>query len=155
MRCATALLLAACALGIPSPARALNEDVMRNILSPVFLAQNLTAVCEKLDPDFARETGGRDGDAHRSIAHIKDHILGVMTGEEAAPIVASAAGAARAIGLGMIRPLSGGTVDEQASRISALCESTAKPLVKGLLENHDERHEFFEQMLKDARQGRG
>ncbi|MGA0533724.1 hypothetical protein [Hansschlegelia sp. KR7-227] len=141
------------ASGVSTPARALNEDVMRNILSPVFLAQNLTAVCVKIDPDFARETGGKDGDAHSVIWHIRDEILATMTREEAAPIVASAAGAARAVGLGMIRALSGGSVEEQAERVKELCEKTAKPLVKGLVENHDERHEFFEQMLKDARHG--
>ncbi|MFC3694316.1 hypothetical protein [Chenggangzhangella methanolivorans] len=155
MRGAAALLLGALALGTSSPARALDGDVMRNILSPVFLAQNLAAVCEKLDPDFARETGGRDGDAHQVIAHVKDHILAVMTREEAAPIVASAAGAARAVGLGMIRPLSGGSAEEQAGRLKALCEQTAKPLVRGVVDAHDQRHDFFEQMIRDARQARG
>ena len=155
MRTRAALILGALALGTSSPARALNEDVMRNILSPVFLAQNFTAVCSNVDPDFARETGGKDGDAHTVIGHIRDEILSVMTREEAAPIVASAAGAARAIGLGMIRPLSGGSAQEQAERLKALCEETAKPLVRGVVDNHDERHDFFEQMLKDARQGRG
>lgn len=150
VRCATALALA---LGTSSPARALNEDVMRNILSPVFLAQNLTAVCGRIDPDFAAETGGRDGDANAVIAHIKDEILATMTREQAAPIVASAAGAARAVGLGMIRALSGGSPEEQVERVKTLCEGTAKSLVKGVVENHDERHEFFEEMLKDARQG--
>lgn len=145
----------ALALGITPPARALNEDVMRNILSPVFLAQNFTAVCSKIDPDFVRKTGGKDGDANAVIGHIKDEILATMTREEAAPIVASAAGAARAVGLGMIRALSGGSADEQVERVKALCEETAKPLVKGVVDNHDERHEFFEQMLKDARQGHG
>ena len=149
---ATFLLIAS---GVSTPARALNEDVMRNILSPVFLAQNLVAVCLQSDPEFARETGGKDGDAHKVIGHIKDEILAMMTRDEAEPIVLSAAGAARAVGLGMIRALSGGSVDEQEARVQALCEVTAKPFVRGVVENHDERHEFFEQMLKDARQGRG
>jgi hypothetical protein len=145
----------ALAFGTSSPARALNEDVMRNVLSSVLLAQNFTAVCVKVDPNFAQETGGRIGDAAKVIAHIKDEILATMTREEAAPIVVSAAGAARAVGLGMIRALSGGTIEEQTDRIRALCEETAKPIVRGLVENHDNRHDFFEQMLKDARQGRG
>jgi hypothetical protein len=149
---ATLLVIAS---AVTTPARALNEDVMRNILSPVFLAQNLTAVCVQIDPEFAREAGGRDGDAHKVIGHIKDEILTTMTRDEAEPIVLSAADAARAVGLGMIRALSGGSADEQVERVRALCENTAKPLVKGVVENHDERHEFFEQMLKDARQGRG
>lgn len=148
-------VLVSLALGTSFPARALNQDVMRNILSPVFLAQNLTAVCTQINPDFTRETGGRNGDANRAILHIKDEILAAMTREEAAPIVLSAAGSARAVGLGMIRALSGGSVAEQEDRVRALCEETAKPLVKGVVENHEERHEFFEKMLKDARQGSG
>lgn len=145
-----ALGVLALALGI-SPARALDEDVMRNILSPILLAQNLTAVCAKVDPEFSRRIGGRDGDAVAVIAHMKDHVLNAMTRDEAAPIVASAAGAARAVGLGMIRPLSGGSVEEQEVRIRTLCEETARPLVKGLVDNHEQRHEFFEKMLRDAR----
>ncbi|RXF72936.1 hypothetical protein [Hansschlegelia zhihuaiae] len=157
MRRAAAISAAtlALALGAMSPARALNEDVMRNVLSSVFLAQNFTAVCVKVDPDFAQEAGGKNGDASKVIAHMKDEILATMTREEAAPIVASAAGAARAVGLGMIRALSGGSAEEQVIRVKALCEETAKPIVRSVVENHDERHEFFEQMLKDARQGRG
>jgi AcrR family transcriptional regulator len=155
MRTYLSATLAVLALGTSFPAQALNEDVMRNILSPIFLAQNLTAVCMRINPDFARETGGKDGDADKVITHMKDEILATMTREEAAPIVVSAAGAARAVGLGMIRALSGGTVEEQTDRVRALCEETAKPIVRGVVENHDERHEFFEQMLREARQGRG
>jgi AcrR family transcriptional regulator len=143
------------ASGVSTPARALNEDVMRNILSPVILAQNLTAVCSRIDPDFTRVAGGKGGDADKVIGHIKDEILATMTREEAEPIVLSAAGAARAVGLGLIRALSGGSADEQVERLRALCVKTAGPLVKGVVENHDERHEFFEQMLKEARQSRG
>lgn len=146
-------MLAALALGATSPARALNEDVMRNVLSSVFLAQNFAAVCGKVDPDFVEATGGKDGDAEKVITHVKDEILAAMTRDEAAPIVFRAAEAARAVGLGMIRPLSGGSLEEQAERVRALCEETAKPFVKGVVENHEERHEFFERMLKDARQG--
>ena len=145
--------LATFALGTMSPARALNEDVMRNILSSVYLAQNFTAVCTKIDPNFAAQTGGKDADANKVIAHMKDEILAAMTRDEAAQIVASAAGAARAVGLGMIRQLSGGSDLDQVERVRQLCDGTAKALVKGLVENHEERHEFFEQMLKDARQG--
>ena len=143
----------ALALGISSPARALNEDVMRNILSPVFLAQNLTAVCSNVDPDFARDTGGKDGDARKVIGHIKDEILASMTREEAAPIVMSAADAARAVGLGMIRALSGGSYQEQTDRARMFCNQTALPVVKGVVDNHEERHEFFERIIKNARQG--
>ncbi|GLK69262.1 hypothetical protein [Hansschlegelia plantiphila] len=135
------------------PAHALNEDVMRNILSPVLLAQNLALVCVKFDANFTRETGGQGGDADRVLDHIKDEILATMTREEAGPIVVSAAGAARAVGLGMIRALAGGSPEEQTARIRTLCKRTAKPLVKGVVDDHEGRHEFFERMLKDARQG--
>ncbi|GLK77780.1 hypothetical protein GCM10008171_30340 [Methylopila jiangsuensis] len=151
---ALALLAGAIAApGAVSPARALNEDVMRNILSPVLLAENLAAVCGRFDAGFARAAGGRDGDAGRVLAHMKDEILATMTRDEAAPIVTSAAGAARAIGLGLIRALAGGTVEAQETRMRRLCAETARPFVKGVVDNHDERHEFFEQMLKDARHG--
>ncbi|PZQ18144.1 MAG: hypothetical protein DI565_05430 [Ancylobacter novellus] len=153
MRASALATIAAFALGTSSPARALNEDVMRNVLSSILLAQNFTSVCVKVDPDFAAKTGGKGGDADTIIAHMKEEILATMTREEAAQIVVSAAGAARAVGLGMIRALSGGPIEEQESRLKELCDGTAKPLVKGVVETHEERHDFFEQMIEDARQG--
>jgi len=137
----------------PAPARALNDDVMRNILSPVYLVQNLAAVCERFDPGFAGRFRSKSGDATSLIRHMQDEILATMTREEAAPIVIGAAGAARAVGLGMIRSLAGGSVDEQATRIKTLCTRVVTPLVAALIEEHEERHEFLEKMLRDARQG--
>jgi len=150
---ARAATLLAVMVGASAPARALNEDVMRNILSPVYLAQNLTAVCMRIDPEFARKLGGKGGDANALIRHIQNEILATMTREEAAPIVVSAAGAARAVGLGMIRSLAGGSIEEQTGRIEALCKRTVAPLVEGMVEEHEERHDFFEKMLRDARHG--
>lgn len=148
-----AAFAAALALGATSPARALDEDVMRNILSPVFLAKNLTAVCAQLDQDFLEQTKGLTGDANEVTDHIKNEVAATMTREEAAPIINSAAGAARAVGLGLIRALSGGSFEEQTDRVKVLCERTARPFVKGVVDDHEARHEFFEKMLKDARQG--
>ena len=143
----------ALALGTWSPARALNEDVMRNVLSSVFLAQNFTAVCSQIDPEFSNKTGGKNGDADSVIVHINDEVSASMTRDEAAPILMSAAGAARAVGLGMIRALSGGSYQEQTDRVRMFCDQTARPVVKSVVDNHEERHEFFERMIKNARQG--
>lgn len=144
---------AASMLGAPAPAAALDRDVMTNILSPIYLAENFTKVCMTIDDRFLDETKGTSGDALEVTAHIRDQVLATMTREEAAPIVVAAAGSARAVGLGLIRALSGGTVDQQAERVRTLCERTAKPFVRGVVEDHETHHEFFEQMLKDARQG--
>lgn len=126
---AGAAMVLALVAGVPAPARALNEDVMRNILSPVYLAQNLTAVCMRIDPEFARKLGGKGGDASALIRHIQDEILATMTREEAAPIVLSAAGAARAVGLGMIRSLAGGSIEEQTARATSLVRPSPRPCI--------------------------
>lgn len=124
---------------------------MTNILSPIFLAENFIAVCAKIDPDFIDATRGRDSDAFQAAKHIENEILATMTREEAAPLVIAAAGHARAIGLGLIRALSGGAYDEQESRVKGLSHDTAEPFVRGVVENHETRHEFFEKMQRDAR----
>ena len=152
MRHAAAIVTAAGTLAAPD-ARALDRDVMTNILSPVYLAKNFTSVCVKLDQSFLEETRGQSGTALEVTKHIEDEILATMSREEAAPIVIAAAGHARAVGLGLIRALAGGSVEEQAERLRRLCGRTAKPFVKGVVEDHETRHEFFERMLRDARQG--
>lgn len=150
---AAALLVAAAGTLGPKPAWALDGDVMTNILSPIYLAKNLTAVCVRLDDRFLEETRGATGTAPEVTQRMLDRILATMTREEAAPIVSAAARNARAVGLGMIRPLSGGSFEEQTERLRRLCERTAEPLVRGVVEDHETRPDFFEQMLRDARQG--
>lgn len=153
-RATAAAIIVAAAGGIaPTSARALDEDVMTNILSPIYLAKNLTAVCAKLDQSFIEDTRGRTGTAAEVTQRMVDQVLATMTRDEAAPIVVAAARHARAVGLGMIRAQSGGSVDDQTERVKRLCERTAEPFVRGVVEDHETRPDFFEQMLRDARQG--
>lgn len=150
---AVAIIFAAAGGLAPTSARALDEDVMTNILSPIYLAKNLTAVCVKLDESFVEDTRGTTGTASEVTQRMVDQILATMTREEAAPIVLAAARHARAVGLGMIRAQSGGSFDDQTDRVKRLCERTAEPFVRGVVKDHETRPEFFEQMLRDARQG--
>lgn len=147
------LLAVAFLAAAPNQARALNEDVMRNILSPIFLARNLSAVCIRLDGDFEVETKGRTGGVAEVTKHMEDQLMAGMTRDQAAPIVVAGAGHARAVGLGLIRALSGGSVEEQSDRLKRLCERTAKPLIREVIEGYEARPEFFQQMIKDARRG--
>lgn len=55
---AVAIIFAAAGGLAPTSAWALDEDVMTNILSPIYLAKNLTAVCVKLDESFVEDTRG-------------------------------------------------------------------------------------------------
>ena len=137
--------------GVTAPSYALDADAARNLLSSVFLAQSLAAVRVEIDPEFAKHTAGRDGDAIAVATHMKDEITAPMTREEATSILQSAAGAARAVSLGMIRPLSGGTRVEQIERMRRFCIDTARPLVKGIVDNHEQRHADFELILKGGR----
>ena len=148
-----AIIVAVAGALAPMWAQALDEDVMTNILSPIYLAKNLTAVCVKLDDGFLDETRGKTGTASEVTQRMLDKVLANMTRDEAAPIVTAAARHARAVGLGMIRTLSGGSFEEQADRLKRLCERTAEPFVKGVVEDHETRPDFFEQMLRDARRG--
>lgn len=150
---AAAITIAAAGGLAPTGARALDEDVMANILAPIYLAKNLTAVCAKLDNGFVEDTRGRTGTAADVTQRMVDKILATMTREEAAPIVAAAARHARAVGMGMIRAQSGGSFEEQTDRVKRLCARTAEPFVRGVVEDHETRPDFFEQMLRDARQG--
>lgn len=129
-----------------------DTDMLANVLATAFLAQNLSLVCAEQNKWFLEDTRGPGGDARDFAEHIKREVLAHLSEREAALVVVNAANASRAMSLGLIHVMGGGTRDEQVERITAWCDSTAKPLVKGILGQHEIRHDLYDQMLLQAKQ---
>jgi len=129
-----------------------DTDTLANVLATAFLAQSLSLVCAEQDKWFLEDTRGPGGDGRDFAEHIKREVLAHLSEREAGLIVINAANAARAMSLGLIHVMGGGTSDEQIERMAAWCNSTAKPLVKGILAQHEIRHDLYDQMLSQAKQ---
>ena len=62
------------------------------------------------------------------------------------------ANASRAVSIGFIHVMGDGPADEQSERLAAWCKATAKPLVQGILAQHEIRHDLYDRMLDQAKQ---
>lgn len=129
-----------------------NTDMLANVLSTAFLAQNVTVVCAEQNKWFSEDTRGSAGDGREFAEHVKGEVLARLNEREAGVVVIGAAKAARAVSLGLIHVMDGGSDLEQGERLTAWCETTAKPLVKGILAQHDVRHDLYDRMLSQSKE---
>ena len=143
------LLLLVC--GVSTTATAADTRTLGNILSPAYLAMNFTVVCAQRDPAFLSATSGPRGSALVYAQHIKDEVIAALEATEAEIVLREAANAARSVALGFVRSMAGGSDATEAERLRNWCESTAKPFVRGVVVEHDTRHDLFEQVLEAAK----
>ena len=128
-----------------------DTDMLASVLSTAFLAKNLTLVCSQQDRWFAQDTKTESGDGIAFAQHIEGEVLTRLPAQKAGLVAYVAANAARSVSLGLVRVMSGEAEPEQSERIKAWCATTAKPLVTGILAQHEIRHDLYEQMLSTAK----
>lgn len=133
------------------PVVAADLPVLGNVLSPAYLALNLTVVCARGDPTFLADTKRLSGDVPSVVQHIKDEVIASLKPAEAEAVVRHAAEAARSIALGLLRSMSSGSDAEEGERVVRWCETTAKPFVRGVVGEHETRHDLFEVVLAEAK----
>lgn len=149
--CLVALVSPAGATGAGPTGNAADTDVLANVLSTAYLAKNLSSVCGDQNHWFLEDTKGSSGDGLEFSEHIKSEVLARLSANDASIVVVRAANAARTVSLGMIHVMGEDTDAAETARIAGWCETTAKPLVKGILAQHDIRHDLFERMLSQAK----
>ncbi|MBX9934318.1 MAG: hypothetical protein K2Y56_22845 [Methylobacterium sp.] len=143
------LLLLIC--GASTAAAAADTRTLGNILSPAYLAMNFTVVCARQDPAFLSATGGPRGSALVYAQHIKDEVIATLDATEGEIVVREAANAARSVALGFLRSMAGGSEAIEAERVRNWCTSVANPFIRGVVVEHDTRHDLFEQVLEAAK----
>ncbi|MFC3693217.1 hypothetical protein ACFOWB_13420 [Chenggangzhangella methanolivorans] len=129
-----------------------DTDMLANVLSTAFLAKNLTLVCSQQDRWFAEDTRIRDLDGVGFADHVQREVLDRLSQTESGIVVIRAANASRAVSIGFIHVMGDGPADEQSERLAAWCKATAKPLVQGILAQHEIRHDLYDRMLDQAKQ---
>lgn len=128
-----------------------DTDALANVLSAAYLAENLSLVCAEQDRWFLEDTKGSAGNGRDFAGHVRSEVLARLTERDAGSVVLAAANAARAVSLGMVHVMGDGSSAEQSDRLSGWCETTAKPLVKGILAQHEIRHDLYEQIISQAK----
>ena len=131
---------------------AVDTDVLANVLSTAFLAANLSRVCAEQNQWFLEDTKSAAGDGRTFAEHIKEEVLSSLNEGDAGVVVIRAANAARAVSLGLIHVMQDESTAAEEQRMAAWCETTAKPLVRGILAQHDIRHDLYDRMLSRAKQ---
>lgn len=112
---------------------------------------NFTVVCASRDPAFLSATGGPRGSALVYAQHIKDEVIAALEAREAEIVVREAANAARSVALGFVRSMAGGSDATVAERLRNWCTTVANPFTRGVVVEHDTRHDLFEQVLETAK----
>lgn len=137
--------------GFSGTATAVDIKMLGNVLSPAYLAMNFAVVCARQDPSFLSVTGGPRGSALVYAQHIKDEIIADLEPRDGETIVRDAADAARSVALGFMRSMAGGLDAIEAKRVRTGCESIAKPFIRGVVAEHENRHDLFEQVIAAAK----
>lgn len=141
----------ACAVSVP--ARATDLRMLSNLLSPSYVAMNFTTVCSQVDAKFLADTSGPRGTAIDYVQHMKTEVIEKLEMRDAEAVLLDAANAARAVALGFVRGMSGGSDAEVTHRVSGWYEAVAKPFVRGVVAAHDEDgHKRFNETVAALKQ---
>src|SRR3954454_11924099 len=111
----------AATLSIAHSGVAKDLDRLTKALSPVFLAENLTAVCTAVDPSFADATSGRRGTVHVYAQHVKLEVIDQLSPAEADVVLRRAADAAKLLSLQRTREIAPRSLEADADQMRAWC----------------------------------
>ena len=123
------------------------------MLYVAFLAEQGVALCNLADPAFASETRGPMGYMRDYATHIKLEVTAGLNETEALSLK-SAADRAKGEALQTLRSLrTEGTEgpEIETARITRWCQTVVKPLVRQVIDTHDNHHTEIDQLLEKAK----
>ncbi|HEY8008964.1 MAG TPA: hypothetical protein VIE66_19760 [Methylocella sp.] len=134
-----------------SPAIAKDSGILTRMLYVAFLAEQGVALCIVADPGFAKETSGPMGSMRDYSQHIKAEVTAGLTETETRSLLKSTADRAKGEAQQALRSLATeGTVVETA-RAKRWCQTVVKPLVRQVIDTHDNHHAEIDQLLEKAK----
>src|ERR1700730_8572914 len=139
---------------LASPAISKEFGILTRMLYAAFLAEQGVAVCIVADPAFASETSGPMGNMRDYAQHVKAEVTAGLNETETRLLLKSAAGLAKAEALQALRSLrtAGPEGPEiETARITRWCQTVVKPLVRQVIDTHDNHHTQIDQLLKKAK----
>jgi hypothetical protein len=137
-----------------SPAISKDFGILTRMLYVAFLAEQGVALCMLANPAFARETSGPMGHMHDYAQHIKMQVTAGLNETEILSLLKSAADRAKGEAQQALRSLATegteGPVIETA-RVTRWCQTVVKPLVRQVIDTHDNHHAQIDQLLEKAK----
>lgn len=151
MMTATRCTIVSVLLVFAGNAGAADIRALGNVLAPAYLAMNFAVVCAKQDSSFLEATGGPRGSVLEYAEHVKDEIIADLENHQAQAILQLAANAARTVALGFMRGMAGESNSTEASRVRVWCDAVAKPFIRGVVAEHENRHDLFKEVIAAAK----
>jgi hypothetical protein len=139
---------------LASPAISKDFGILTRMLYVAFLAEQGVALCMVANPAFASETSGPMGHMRDYAQHIKMEVTAGLNEAETFSLVRSAADRAKGEAKQALRSLATegteGPVIETA-RVTRWCQTIVKPLVRQVIDTHDNHHAEIDQLLEKAK----
>jgi hypothetical protein len=139
---------------LASPAISKDFGILTRMLYVAFLAEQGANVCIAADPAFASETSGPMGYMRDYVQHIKAEVTAGLNETETLSLLKSAADRAKGEAQQALRNLATeateGPVVETA-RVTRWCQTVVKPLVRQVIDTHDNHHAEIDQLLERAK----
>src|ERR1019366_1325643 len=116
-----------------------------------FLAEQGVALCIVAEPAFASETRGPMGNMRDYAQHIKAEVTAGLNEAETLSLVKSAADRAKGEALQALRSLRTEGTEIETARVTRWCQTVVKPLVRQVIDTHDDHHAQLDQLLEKAK----
>ena len=139
---------------LASPAISNDFGILTRLLYAALLAEQGVSVCIVADPAFASETSGPMGYVRDYAKHVKAEVTAGLNETETLSLLKSTADRAKAEALQALRRLrtEGPEGPEiETARITRRCQTVVKPLVRQVIDTHDNHHTKIDQLLKKAK----
>ena len=139
---------------LSSPGISKDFGILTRMLYVAFLAEQSVALCMVADPAFASEMTAPMGDMHTYVHHIKAEVTAGLNETETLSLLKSAADRAK----GEARQALGKLATEgpegpvvETARVTGWCQTVVKPLVRQVIDTHDNHHAEIDQLLEKAK----
>ena len=132
------------------PAMSKDFGILTRMLYAAFLAEQGMTVCTARDPAFASDTSGPKGDMHTYSQHIKAEVTAGLSETETLLLLKRAADIAKAEAQRAIRNLRAEGPENETS-FSIWCQTVVKPLVRNVIDTHDNHHDQIDQLMERAK----
>jgi hypothetical protein len=144
-------LIASMLIGSPAAmAASPGKQTLADLLTPVFLAQNVATVCASREPRFLSDLGGLTA-INTFVEHSKRHVIEGLRAEEEERVLFEAAGRARDTARSLIRKFEDPSPVVEAQRLDEWCRTSASALVITAISDHDTNHDVFVRSILEGR----
>ncbi len=136
---------------ITGSASAAGRQSLVELLTPIYVAAQFTAVCGPYDPDFFQKTRGGMGSSLVYMQHVKEEVVAELDPANAQEVLVKAADKAREAVRAQLRALERNSKEETRIEAEHWCRTYARSFVMKANRAHDSKHGEFLEALAGAK----